>query len=110
MQLQQVDARQQQDVDEARTAIVAQTQEHLQLTEQLMKKATSATARLQLLEAEVMGYRQPSSSTRMLDEAVLDQCGMASPIMQAPLWLAIVTQIGMGMLILGNQFLDIVSL
>ena len=36
-----------------------------------MERATTATTRLQLLEAEVMGYRQPSRSTRMLDEAVL---------------------------------------
>ena len=41
------------------------------MTEQLTQQATAATAQLQLLEAEVMGYRQPSSSTRMLDEAVL---------------------------------------
>ena len=71
LQLQQVDARWEQEVVEAKTAIATQTQEHLHLTEQLTERATTATVRLQLLEVEVMRYRQPSNSTRMLDEAVL---------------------------------------
>ena len=41
------------------------------MTDQLTQQATAATARLQLLEAEVTGYRQPSISTRILDKAVL---------------------------------------
>ena len=55
----------------AREAVAGVNQEHLRMTEQLTQQATTATARLQLVEAEVQGYRQPSSSTRVLDEAIL---------------------------------------
>lgn len=68
LQLQEAEARREQEAEAPRMAIVVANQEHLRLMDQMTQRATTATARrrLQLVEAELQGYRQPSDSTRAL--------------------------------------------